>query len=30
MLVNFFYTLKEYGVPVTIGEHKDLLSYFGG
>lgn len=26
MLVNFFYTLKEYGVPVTIGEHKDLLN----
>jgi len=26
MLANFFYTLKEYGVPVTIGEHKDLLN----
>ena len=26
MLVNFFYTLKKYGVPITIGEHKDLLS----
>ncbi len=26
MLVNFFDTLKKYGLPVTIGEHKDLLS----
>jgi len=26
MLVNFFYTLKKYGLPVTIGEHKDLLA----
>lgn len=25
MLVNFFFTLKRYGVPVSIGEHRDLL-----
>ena len=26
MLTHFFYCLKEFGVPVSIGEHMDLLS----
>ena len=26
MLANFFFTLREFGVPVTLREHMDLLA----